>query len=512
MKLSDLLGGLDVDAVRFPSRSGGSDPADMEIGSIHCRAQEVEPGGLFVAIAGFRADGHDYIAEAVERGTVAVVVEKPAAAEAVVVEVASSRRALAEISTRFYGQPSQKLFVIGITGTNGKTTTAYLIESVLRCAGLEAGVIGTIDYRYGGVSHANPVTTPESIDLQRILADMLEYGVTHVVIEVSSHAIDLHRVDGCHLDIGVFTNLTRDHLDYHGDMATYGACKKRLFTDYLGPENPKRRKVAVINVDDPMGRELVDAFIGESITTGHGETCRVRPENYRLERDGTVFRLSTPLGGVDIASPLVGEHNLENILSAAGVGAAMGLSPETIRAGIEAVSTIPGRLEPIVNDRGIYVYVDYAHTPDALENVISALRAVSPSRLICIFGCGGDRDRGKRAPMGEIAGRRCDLAVVTSDNPRTEPPQAIIDQILAGMGRQGRPYAPEELRNGFTAPGYVVEPDRRSAIRLGVAAAGSGDTILIAGKGHETYQIVGSRIDPFDDRQEAKAALAAPRP
>lgn len=512
MKLSDLLVGLDVGAVRSPSRSGGTDPAEMEIGSIHCRAQNVEPGGLFVAITGFRADGHDYIAEAVDRGAVAVVVEKPAAAEAVVVEVVSSRKALAEISSRFYGQPSQKLFIIGITGTNGKTTTAYLIESVLRRAGLETGVIGTIDYRYGGVSHANPVTTPESIDLQRILADMIENGVTHVILEVSSHAIDLHRVDGCHLDIGVFTNLTRDHLDYHGNMAAYGACKKRLFTDYLGPENPKRRKVAVVNMDDPMGRELVDAISGEIVTTGHAETCRVRPESYSLERSGTVFRLSTPLGAVAVASALVGDHNLENILSAAGVGAAMGLSPETVRAGIEAVSTIPGRLESIANDKGLYVYVDYAHTPDALENVISSLRAVSASRLICIFGCGGDRDRGKRARMGEIAGHRCDLTVVTSDNPRTEPPQAIIDQILTGMGRQGRAYTPEELRDGFGAPGYVVEPDRRNAIRLGVAAADIGDTILIAGKGHETYQIVGSRIDPFDDRQEARAALAGPRP
>ena len=537
MKLSRILKAVKVNSIYhigegavkedgFGQSSNHDPDINPDINSVHYRAQDVQPGGLFVAIQGLLADGHDFIDQARMRSALAIVSQKPVQPDnsvtqntgqikakenkdgLTIIEVDNSRKALAEISAAFFGNPSQKLNIIGITGTNGKTTTAYLIESMLSAAGLKTGVIGTINYRYMGKFFENPVTTPESLDLQRILAEMLKEGVTHVVVEVSSHAIDLFRVENCWIDTGVFTNLTQDHLDYHGDMNSYWLCKKRMFTEYL-PSGPKKdHALAVINRDNPKGRELFNILPVRGISTGHSEDNIIWPEIIKHDLSGIAGNISTPAGSFDFKSPLVGKHNIENILSATGVGIALDLSLDDIKAGIENVFFIPGRLERITGNNGRFVYVDYAHTPDALGNVLTSLKAVSDKRIICVFGCGGDRDREKRPLMGEIAGRLCDLAIVTSDNPRTEDPEKIIEQILSGLKKTcDHEYSLSSLKTGFEKKGYAIEPDRRNAIKLGIAASRQGDTVLIAGKGHETYQILGKKTISFDDRKEAKQAL-----
>ena len=489
---------------------------DYEIGSIHYRAQEVKHNGLFVAVKGFKADGHDFIDEALIRGASAIVTREPINKKSVIIEVENTRKALAAISANFYGNVSEKLFIIGITGTNGKTTTAYIIESILAEAGFKVGVIGTINYRYSGRVFPNPMTTPESLDLQRILAEMHENGITHVVLEVSSHAIDLHRIDCCRIDIGVFTNLTREHLDYHGDMDSYWFCKKRLFTEHLKTGPRKGHISAVVNCDDKRGKGLYNLLSEASdsmpvISTGSTADKMIWPDNIKYSLTGIIGRISTKPGTFNFSSPLAGEHNLENILSATGVGIALGLFLPVIKAGIEKAGQIPGRLEFIPNKAGKFVFVDYAHTPDALEHVLSSLKSIQDNktgRIICVFGCGGDRDRGKRPKMGEIAGRFCDLAIITSDNPRTEDPMEIINRIIEGIKQTSlKEYDPKRLTNGFWEKGYVVEPDRRKAIRLSITSADQGDIILIAGKGHETYQLIGGETFSFDDREEAREAL-----
>lgn len=489
---------------------------DYEIGSIHYRAQEVKPDGLFVAIKGFKADGHDFIDEALTRGASVILTQEPVNKESVIIEVENTRRALAAISANFYGNASEKLFIIGITGTNGKTTTAYIIESILAEAGFKVGVIGTINYRYSGRVFSNLMTTPESLDLQRILAEMHENWITHVVLEVSSHAIDLHRIDCCRIDIGVFTNLTQEHLDYHGDMESYWFCKKRLFTEHLKTGPKKGRALAVVNCDDKRGKGLYDLLSEASdsmpvISTGSAADKMIWPDNIKYSLTGITGRISTKRGMFNFKSPLTGEHNLENILSATGVGIAMGFSPAIIKAGIEKTCWIPGRLEFIPNKAGKFVFVDYAHTPDALEHVLSSLRSIKDNKIgkiICVFGCGGDRDRGKRPLMGEIAGRFCDLTIITSDNPRTEDPMKIISRIIEGIKQtSSKEYTLPELANGIQERGYFIEPDRRKAIKLSITSAGPGDIILIAGKGHETYQLIKGETFPFDDREEAIKVL-----
>jgi UDP-N-acetylmuramoyl-L-alanyl-D-glutamate--2,6-diaminopimelate ligase/murE/murF fusion protein len=517
LKLSSLIKGTPIK--RLDGRSITDDDGierlrdlNREISSLHSRAQNVKPGGLFVAIKGFAADGHDYIEQAVKKGAAAVITHKPATVPSGVlsVEVTNSRAALASLASRFYGAPSEKLMVIGITGTNGKTTTSYIIESILRQAGKTVGVVGTINYRFAGKEYANPVTTPESLDLQRILKKMLDAGVTHVVLEVSSHALDLHRIDGCFMDVAVFTNLSQDHLDYHKDMADYWACKKRLFTEVL-LSGPKRdNALAIINANDPRGRELKEVKDLKRLMVGDSDGNDMWAESTEQSLYGLSGKICTPSNRFDFQSPLVGIHNVENILCAAGVGHALGIPPKVIKAGIEDLEKIPGRLEPVSNDRTRFVFVDYAHTPDALEHALTSLKTVSRKRIICVFGCGGDRDRGKRPQMGSIAVRKCDLTVVTSDNPRSEPPLQIIEEILNGTRKRSyREYVPDDLTAGFTEKGFTVEPNRRSAIYLAIAASRPGDTVLIAGKGHETYQILGDKTISFDDRLEAERALRA---
>jgi UDP-N-acetylmuramyl-tripeptide synthetase len=509
LKLSELISGLPLQPAALPNP--GNAAVDPQIGSLHIRAQNVQPGGLFIAIRGLAADGHDFVETAVKNGAAAVVAQRrlPLPPEIALVLSQDSRADLSALAARFYGAPSEAMTLIGITGTNGKTTTSYLIEGILQAAGFSTGVIGTVNYRYAGRVFDNPVTTPESLDLQRILAEMRAAAVTHVVLEVSSHALDLHRVDHCAFDIGVFTNFSQDHLDYHQTMAAYWASKKKLFAEML-PRGPKAaRAVAVVNTDDPRGAELMGLKNLRRISVGIGPSNDVRPERQQQDLSGFQGRLHTPLGPLTLRSPLVGHHNRENILCAVGAAVALELPLDSIRSGIETTSRIPGRLEPVSHRPDSNVYVDYAHTPDALENVVNSLRSVLTGKLICVFGCGGDRDRGKRPLMGRIAAGSCDLAVVTSDNPRSEPPMQIIEQVLAGVLEvAGRQYRPEELGGGVPQSGYVVEPDRRRAIALAIRAAGPKDVVLIAGKGHETYQILKDRTIHFDDREEARRVLS----
>jgi UDP-N-acetylmuramyl-tripeptide synthetase len=426
-----------------------------------------------------------------------------------VVVVADSRKAMSRMAANFYKHPSKAMTLIGITGTNGKTTTSYLVEHILRAAGLSCGVIGTINYRFGGRVFDNPVTTPESLDLQRILAQMHTDGVTHVAMEVSSHALDLYRAEDCFFDIGVFTNFNQDHLDYHRTMEAYWQCKQRLFKDLLPASADVKQPRAIFNTEDPRGRELAEMFNFPFLTTGRRGEEDIRTLRARFDLNGVTASIRTPGGVVDIRSPLLGRHNLENILNAAAVGISLGLPSEAIKSGIETLDHVPGRLERVPDQGGRFVYVDYAHKPDALENVLLALRNLTPDRIVCIFGCGGDRDRIKRPRMGAISARLSDLSIITSDNPRSEPPLDIIEEIVAGVKTVGLyEYDKAALETmGFEQKGYVLEPDRRKAIRLGVNATTSGDTLLIAGKGHEPYQVIGKEKFTFDDRVEVAKAL-----
>ena len=515
MKLSRLLS--DIDAV-WVNTAGDCRakpiadwlPADPEISSLHHRAQEVQPGGLFMAIAGFARDGHDFIGQAATNGAAAIVSQKPVEARnLIVVAVDDTRRAMAQVAARYYGHPCSQLTVIGITGTNGKTTTASLLESMLAEAGKKVGVIGTLNCRYASRKVPLAMTTPESLDLQHLMATMHHAGITHVVMEVSSHALDLHRIDACEVDLAVFTNLSRDHLDYHGDMASYWSCKKRLFTDHLKTGQGASQPSAVVNVDDPHGQQLKKQLPGVVVlSTGTGDGCDVHPERVQIDLNGIRGTLKTPGGPLAFTSALIGRHNLENILSAVGAALALGVDTDSIRAGIEALTTVPGRLERVRDSAGRLICVDYAHTPDALEHALKALKELTRGHLVCVFGCGGDRDRGKRCQMGAIAGRYADLTVVTSDNPRSEPPMAIIEEVLTGVTDVGaREIFPDRLdvKNGFHR--YLVEPDRANAIDLAISFTSSGDTLLIAGKGHETYQIIGNRTLPFDDGQKVREIL-----
>jgi len=509
MKLSELAGQL-------PAGSRLSEVTeDPEITAIEYRSQDVAPGGLFVAVAGQHADGHNFITQAVANGAAAIVAEAAVDVSPPVVCVTDSRRALADLSAIFYGRPSSAIPLIGITGTNGKTTVSYILEHILQASGARPGVIGTLGYRFDNRTHPLPMTTPESRDLQRILAAMRDAGVTHVVLEVSSHALAQDRVRGCDFAAGVFTNLSRDHLDYHGDLETYWACKKRLFTDHMAPAGSSGGGVAVINCTDPRGlalaAELAAGGAPAVITVGRTSDSRIHPTRAACSRAGVLAEVATETGPIQVTSALVGEYNLDNLLCAIGAAQAVGIENSAIANGIQSLDAVAGRLEPVPNAQDRFVFVDYAHTPDALDNVLNALREISDQRIICVFGCGGDRDRGKRPLMGAIAGRQADLSIVTSDNPRTESTAAIIDQIEAGIRPLGlEKYTSWDLEKGFSSPGFAIVPNRMQAIRLAFAASTSGDSILIAGKGHETYQVIGTQTIDFDDRRAAAVAMAEP--
>ncbi len=501
MKLSYLMKEILVpwDRRILPDSDPGIDP---EITSIHSRAQDVKPGGLFIAIKGFAKDGHDYIDTAFKNGAAAVVAQKADRNNTNIIQVKNSRKAMAGIADRFYMNPTGKLTLTGVTGTNGKTTTTWILESILKAAGHNPGVIGTINIRYNGIIHDNPVTTPESIDLQKIFFDMVNAGITHVIMEVSSHALDLNRVDNCYFDVGVFTNFTQDHLDYHKTMEKYWKCKKNFFTKLLNSANPKGIPTAVLNIDDEKVKRLAKVLDKKNINVlkaGISPDADLKCRHIKEHIQGIEAALLNNGTRMDIKSSLIGAFNLENIICAAGAAICLGIPFENIQKGISQCKNIPGRLEKIENKKERFIFVDYAHTPDALESILKTLKPLKTgkeSKLITLFGCGGDRDPMKRGTMGKIACALSDLIIVTSDNPRSEEPDKIIQDILTGIKING------------TRKKLVVEPDREKALKSAVKLSNPGDIILAAGKGHETYQILKhGRID-FDDRKILKEAVA----
>jgi UDP-N-acetylmuramoyl-L-alanyl-D-glutamate--2,6-diaminopimelate ligase len=483
MKPNELLRGLD--GVEIGSEVGG------EITSLAYDSRRIREGALFFAIRGEKADGHKFIPQALERGAVAVVSEQepPAGLASRWVRVPKIRRALSTAGRVFFGLPDLHLKLIGITGTNGKTTTAFLVDSIFRAAGIRAGLFGTIEYRVGDRALPAVNTTPESLDLWSYFAQTVDAGGTGVVMEVSSHALAQERVWGFPYSVAVFTNLTRDHLDYHVDFEHYFAAKRRLF-EGLGTPPPQW---AVVNVDDPWGRKLLDVPCTNRLTYGMNSDAQVKPKRLDHRQNCLEGTLVTPAGKVQLASSLVGRANLQNILAATAASIAYGIPLEKIEKGLEDLKVVPGRFERIDEGQPFLVIVDYAHTDDALRNVLSAARELTRRRLIVVFGCGGERDRAKRPLMGEAAGVLSDLAVLTSDNPRGEDPLLIMSDALVGLQKTGNPC--------------WAEVDREIAIRKALEEAREGDVVVLAGKGHEAYQILKDRTIPFDDREVARRVL-----
>lgn len=468
---------------------------DSSVGGLAYDSREVQPGDVFVCWQGLRHDGHDYVAEAYRRGAVAAVAERPVSGEGGLIIVSDGREALARLSAAFYGFPSRRLRVIGVTGTNGKTTTTHLIKAVLEQAGHKVGLIGTIHHLIGNEIVQTHRTTPESLDLQRLLFQMAERGMEYAVMEVSSHAVALKRTVGTEYDVAVFTNLSRDHLDFHADFDEYAATKAQLFAS-LDPDGAKPRKAAVVNVDDPRAPIMCDKARVPVIGYGIDERTDLTAENVVVRPEGVSYDALTPAGELALRLQITGRFNVYNSMAAAAVGWHEGVPLPFIRTALEQVSGIPGRLERIDRGQPFTVLVDYAHTPDSLENVLHTCRAFAAGRVIVVFGCGGERDREKRPQMGEIAARLADIVIITADNPRGEPPEDIAKEVEAGVVRGGK------------RPGeYEVIVERRDAVRRAIDAARPGDIVLIAGKGHETTQVFRDRTIHFDDREEAARAL-----
>ena len=456
---------------------------DVTVGGIAYASNKVRRGDVFFCVPGLRADGHDFAADAVSRGAAALVCQRELSLDVPQFIVSDSRRTLALASSAFFDHPSESFDLVGVTGTNGKTTTAYLTEWIARQRGHRTGLIGTVEVRIAGEHLPAIHTTPESYDLQELFARMRDASVDSAVMEVSSHALDLDRTAGTTFAVAAFSNLTQDHLDYHGTMEAYFQAKRRLFTEYHVPK-------AAICVDDEYGKRLAsDASRAGSqvLTCGFDGAASVRPEDMDYDMHGTSFTLRTPRGDAHVRMPLIGRFNVSNALLASTIALLEGTDPAEIAAALASSPQVPGRLERVrpAIDRPFAVYVDYAHTPDAIEKALDVVCKVKENRCIIVFGCGGDRDARKRPLMGRAA-LAADFCVVTSDNPRSEDPLAIIDDILPGMaGSEDR---------------FEVVPDRREAIRRAVSMAGPGDVVLIAGKGHEDYQLVGDKVLDFDDR------------
>lgn len=481
-------------------------PPEADVIGLTYRSQDVKPGWLFAAIPGTKVDGHNFIAKAVVAGAVALIVRTPPSIlpEGVAIAVVHDpRRFLAMTAARFYGHPSRKIELIGITGTNGKTTTAFLLESIFMRGGRKPVVFGTINYRFGNLTYSANVTTPESVELQSMLAKMIEQGADSGAMEVSSHALDQGRVWGLNFAARVFTNLSRDHLDYHGSMEEYFNAKTRFFTDAEFHDSGP----AVINADDLYGMRLIGKLGSDSVSYGiENADATVRAVDLAADEKGVRMKIVTPEWTREIQSRLLGRINVYNILAAASAAMAVGIEPDVIKAGVEDLDSVPGRLEPVQNNKGIGVLVDYSHTPDALEKAMCTVREFTCGKLFVVFGCGGDRDRGKRPIMGGLAAKYADAAIVTSDNPRTEEPMSIIEQILDGVRPSGIIQS-DPGRYPGNGSIYWVEPDRREAIFQAIGAAKEGDSVLIAGKGHEDYQIIKDKKFHFDDREAAKEAL-----
>jgi UDP-N-acetylmuramoyl-L-alanyl-D-glutamate--2,6-diaminopimelate ligase len=462
---------------------------DREVTRVVYDSRKVQPGDLFVALRGTQTDGHRYVDQAFRQGATAALVEEPVMGPCWI-QVEDTLSLLALASNRVYGNPAKNLKLIGVTGSNGKSTTTYLIESILNQGGEKVGLFGTIEYRWPGFSKPASNTTPLSADLQEGLAAMSRGGVTAAVLEVSSHALVLHRVDTVLFDVAVFTNLSHEHLDFHGNMDEYAAAKKRLFTDHL-----KAGGTAVLNMDDPVSRVWAAQRKGErTITYGFSPNAGVYPENYTLSTDGIVGRIHTPSGTVRLESNLLGRHNLYNLLSAISASLPIGVSLRQIEEAIARGIEVPGRLERVEVGQPFRVLVDYAHTPDGLKQVLDTLSELPKRKLISVVGAGGDRDRKKRPLMARIAQELSDTVILTSDNPRTEDPDTILDEMEVGM---------------IGAPGatHYRIVDRHEAIMKAIALAEPEDVVLIAGKGHEDYQEIQHVRHPFDDRVEARKAL-----
>jgi len=487
MRLTDLLAGS------LPACALVGSP-DCEISGIAYHSAAVKPGDLFGAIRGFIHDGHRYAADAVRRGAVAVLVDHPLPdVAATQVVVPDTREALAAVAAGFYGDPSRHLWLCGITGTNGKTTTTYLIDAILRASGHRPAVIGTIGVLVRGVPvefQMTTSTTPEAPDLQRLLRDLAEDGVDDVVMEVTSHALELARVASCQFRAAVFTNLTQDHLDLHGDLTRYRDTKSRLFAMVV-PDG-----ASIVNADDPSSAAMAARSRARVVTYGIDAPAEIRGTDLSLAPNGTEFTVRWPGGSRRLSLRLPGRFNVSNALAAFAVGLAHGADPAVIGPALESVAGVPGRCELVEEGQPFTVLVDYAHSPDSLEKILKLAAQITTGRRIVIFGCGGERDRTKRPIMGQIGTRLADHAIFTSDNPRREDPDAIIREIEAGV---------------VGVANFESIADRRGAIERGIALAGPGDIVVIAGKGHETYQILGDRVEAFDDRQVAREVLRSRR-
>ena len=498
MKLQELLVPADIVKTHGDLHS--------EVIAITENSRDVRPGSLFVAIRGAQQDGHNFVSQALAQGAVAVVVEERCfqnaavetiASDSTLVYVHNSRKALGVLASKLHGMPSLDLKMVGVTGTNGKTTVTHLAKSLLEAQGHQVGLFGTVGYVFGKEHRVASHTTPAPVQLQEMLGEMVRAGTDVGVLEVSSHALELDRVAGCEFDVVVFTNLTQDHLDFHQTMENYFQAKLRLFTEYVDGGQKSGPKRALVNVDDAWAPLILQQCRIPVWTFGIHSKADIQAESIQLGMNGTQFVVSSPLGRMTITSQLVGEHNVSNMLAAIGIGLEMGMTPVRIEQALESVSNVPGRFERIQEGQDFTVVVDYAHTDDALQRLLDAAQTVKQGRIITVFGCGGDRDRGKRSKMGQVAVRNSDLVIVTSDNPRTEDPQAILCDIEKGI---------EALPPEQRCP-YQTISDRAEAIQSAIEAATSGDLVLIAGKGHEDYQILGTQKVHFDDREEARKAI-----
>ncbi|MGD9850542.1 MAG: UDP-N-acetylmuramoyl-L-alanyl-D-glutamate--2,6-diaminopimelate ligase [Nitrospirales bacterium] len=497
MTLQELISTVEVTTTGGDLRVGVSDVTDD--------SRLVKPGSLFVAIKGEHVDGHHFVSQVQGQGAVGVVVEEPSGGVPATkgkehfpfICVPNSRKALGLLAARLHRTPSAHLTMIGVTGTNGKTTVTHLAQSLLEGNGHSVGLLGTVGYVFGNQRRVASHTTPGAVQLQAMLAEMVEARVDVAVMEVSSHALAMDRVAGCEFDIVVFTNLTQDHLDYHSTFEQYFLAKQRLFTDFVGNIQKTKPKRAVINRDDPSAAALLKSCPIPVWTYGIHQPADIHAEQMQLAMNGTTFSVNTPCGPLRIHSQLVGEHNVSNMLAAIGIGLAMGLTPEVLERQLASVTNVPGRFERIQEGQPFTVVVDYAHTDDALTRLLAAAKVIKQGRVITVFGCGGDRDPGKRPKMGSVAVRESDLVFLTSDNPRTENPDVILKQI-----EQGILALPVHDR----CP-YEVIPDRAQAINRAIEVAVAGDLVLIAGKGHEDYQIVGTEKIHFDDREVARAVI-----
>lgn len=470
----------------------------VDVRGIQFDSREVKQGDLFLCVRGLAVDGHDYAAKAVEAGAAALVVEQPLPLDIPMLVVKDVRGAMPVIANHFYGYPSRSMKIIGITGTNGKTTSTYIIEKILGDRAYRTGLMGTVETKIGTEVHPANRTTQESLDMQRNLARMRDVGTEYCIMEVSSHALDLGRVKSTRFRTALFTNLTQDHLDYHKTMEEYRAAKGLLFSRLGngGVEQPEERSYAVLNADDPASVFYAKEAAVEVITYGIDHPADVAASNIRITSKGTTFRLTTYLGEADISLKLVGKFNVYNTLGAVAVCLLEGVSLEQVKQSLEELLPVGGRMEAVDAGQDFQVLVDYAHTPDGLENALAAVKEVAAGRVITVFGCGGDRDRTKRPIMGRIAAEYSDYVFATSDNPRTEDPDAILQDIEPGIKEAG-----------LGSNRYEMIVDRRTAIQKAIEMASSNDVVLIAGKGHETYQLIKGATHHFDDREEAREAL-----